>query len=66
MSNFYDVHHDQFDYEDGSKIVFSVRVNRKRLGQLVYEAAKNKNGKKISGSLMNEARRISYPAPEAH
>ena len=66
MSNFYDLHQDQFDYEDGSKIAFSVRVNRNKLGQLVYQAAKNKNGKKLDGALVIEAKRLSGPTPEAH
>jgi hypothetical protein len=66
LSNFYDLHHEQFDYENGLKIAFSVRVNRKKLASLVYLAANNKGGKKFDGALVIEAKRISGPTTEAH
>ena len=66
MSNFWDLHQDQFEYEDGTKIAFSVLIDRQRLARLVYKAAKNKSGKKLDGALKIEAKRLSGPTQEAH
>ena len=53
-----------FDYQNGEQIAFSVRIDEKVLSQLVWKAAKNKNGKKIDGALLIEAKRLNGPLPE--
>ncbi len=66
MSNFWSLHQDQFEYENGTKIAFSVRVDRNKLARLVYKAAKNKTGKKLDGALRIEAKRLPNSSAEAH
>jgi len=58
VSNLYSLHQSEFDYEGGAKIAFSLRIDRKKLAQLVWKAAKNKNGKSIAGPLTIEAKKL--------
>lgn len=53
----YNTMSDTFEYRDGAvEITFTIRIDRNKLGRLIWRAAKNKNGKSINGCLKIEAK----------
>lgn len=72
MSNLYSRqhHYDTFQFVDGVEIICSITIDRQKLSKIAWRAAKNKNGKAISGPITIEAKKIdrgqlaTVPAPE--
>ena len=62
MSNLFSLQRGTFEYANGEKIAYSLRIDQKALARFVWQASTNKNGKSVRGCISVEAKKLDATA----